>query len=105
MAISWLGFLAKLIPHADKLDDLAEAAGAFLDAEGLVDHWEATKRFGDLLVPILASVTGFDVSSEESAVEAMKLGDGSVLKRIRDAIESPAGQLLIGFLLKKYLGG
>lgn len=101
--MQWLGFLAKLIPHAGKLDDLAEAVDALLRADSSRAYWDATKQLGDLLQPVVESVTGFDVSSEESAVSQMGLGDGSRLKKLRDFVESPMGQALIGWLMRKYL--
>ncbi len=102
--MSWLGFLAKLIPHAGKLDDIAEAVDALLRAQGSAEYWAAIKVLGDLLQPICESVTGFEVSSEESAVEAMKLGDGKLLAKLRGFIESPAGALLLQLLLGQLKG-
>lgn len=101
--MQWLAFLAKLIPHVGTLDDIAEAVDALLSADSSRGYWDATKKLGDLLQPVIESVTGFEVSTEESAVTQMGLGDGSRLKKLRDFIESPAGQALIGWLMRKYL--
>jgi hypothetical protein len=97
--MTWLGFLAKLIPHASKIDDIAEAVDALTRAEGSAEYWSAIKVLGDLLQPILLSVTGFEVASEDSAVEAMKLGDGAILKKLKDFMESPIGGMLLQLLL------
>lgn len=102
--MQWLGFLAKLIPHAGKLDDIAEAVDALTRAQGSAEYWAAIKLLGDLLQPIVESVTGFEVSSEESAVEAMKLGDGKLLEKLRGFIESPVGGLLLQLLLGQIKG-
>lgn len=103
--MQWLGFLAKLIPHAGKLDDIAEAVDALLRAQGSAEYWAAIKVLGDLLQPIVETVVGFEVSSEESAVEAMKLGDGKLLGKLRGFIESPAGSMLLQLLLGQIAKG
>ncbi len=103
--MQWLGFLAKLIPHAGKLDDIAEAVDALTRAQGSAELWAATKTLGDLLQPIVETVTGFEVSSEESAVEAMKLGDGKLLGKLKGFIESPLGQTLLQLLLGQIAKG
>jgi len=105
MSLSWLGFLAKLIPHVGSLDDIVDAIDALTKAEGSAAYWSAIKRLGDLLQPIVESVTGFEISSEESAVEAMKLGDGKLLERLRGFIESPLGQTLLQILLGQIAKG
>lgn len=103
--MSWLGFLAKLIPHASKLDDIAEAVDALTRAQGSAEYWAAIKLLGDLLQPIVETVTGFEASSEESAVEAMKLGDGKLLGKLKGFIESPLGQTLLQLLLGQIAKG
>jgi hypothetical protein len=101
--MNWLAFLAKLIPHVDKLDDLAKAVEAVVNAQGSAEIWRATKVLGDLLQPIVETVVGFEVTSEEAAIEAMKLGDGRLIGRIGKFIKSPLGQTLLQLLLGQIL--
>lgn len=102
--MSWLALLAKLSLHADKIDDLVEAIDAVRSADSSATYWAAIKRLGDLLQPVVETVTGFEVTSEEAAVEAMKIGDGKLIRRIGEFIESPLGQLLLNLLLKQVAG-
>lgn len=102
--MSWLALLAKLTLHADKIDDIVEAIDAVRNADSSATYWAAIKRLGDLLQPIVETVTGFEVVDEESAVEAMKLGDGKLIGRIGDFVNSPLGQLLLNLLLKQVAG-
>lgn len=97
--LSYLGLLAKLVPYAGSLDDIVEAIGAFQSADSSEAYWAAFKRLGDLLQPIIGSVTGFEVIDEAHAVEAMKLGDGKILERLKNFAGSDAGKLLFSLLL------
>ena len=99
--LSWLQWLAKLVPHAGSLDDIAEAIHSFISAESVRDRGEAAKLLIDLLVPILETVTGLSFEDEGQAVAALKIGDGTILKRLKDFYESPAGQALIALLLAR----
>lgn len=99
MSLSYLSLLAKLIPFASSFDDIIEAIGAFQTAEGSKAYWEAFKRLGDLLQPPIEAVTGFEVLSETHAVEALKLGDGRLLEKLKNFYNSDAGKLLISLLL------
>ena len=99
MSLSWLSLLAKLVPFVGSLDDIVEAIGAFQSADSSEAYWTAFKRLGDLLQPIVGSVTGFELVSEDEAVVAMKLGDGRLLEKLKNFAGSDAGKLLISLLL------
>lgn len=103
MSISWIGFVTKLIPHVGRIDDLLEAADEFLRAEGLDARWVATKNIGDILVPILATVTGLSFEDEDKAVGALGLFDGSRIGKLKEFFNSPTGQALFQFLLGQIL--
>lgn len=84
--LSFLSFLAKLAPYYDRLDDLLEAIGALASAQGMVNKWSALKSLGDILVPILANVTGLAFDDEAKAVahfEAQRLGDGRLIEKLK----------------------
>lgn len=99
MSLSYLGFLAKLIPFAGSVDDILEAIGQLQAADSSKAYWTAFVNLGNLLQPIIESVTGFEVLSETHAVEALKLGDGRLLEKLKNFYNSDAGKLLISLLL------
>jgi len=104
MSISWLGFLAKLVPYVGQLDDLAEAAERLLQASGLQELWDATKALGDILVPILSSVTGLSFEDEAQAIVALGLGD-AVMGSLRRLFDSERFQSLLTTLLFQLIKG
>ncbi len=98
--MSWLGFLTRLIPFAGSIDDIAEAIGVIVDpASSLRQRGEATQKLIGLLIPILEAVVAQEVADEAEAVTAMKLGDGRLIGRLKDFLESPMGKLLLELLL------
>ena len=104
--IDWLTFLARFVPHLDKLDDILDAADKFAKAPDLTSKWVAFKEGGDIVVPILASVTGLAFETEEQAcnhVVNLRLGDGKFLERLRKFYDSPLGQLLLELFLSNFL--
>lgn len=103
MPISWIAFLTKLIPYVGQLDDIVEAIERIAKAEGLQEHWQASKDLGDILVPILASITGLSFETAEEAVCALKLGDGRLLGKLKDFFNSEFGQMLFRLLLGKLI--
>ena len=110
--LSWFQFVAKLLPHLDKLDDLAEAAEKIATEPNSVGKWNnGVKPFGDIAVPIFYGVTGLEVvpfSTDEELqnhIVAFKLGDGALFGRLRRLFESDAVQLLLPILLKLLAGG
>lgn len=104
MAISWLGLLARLFPHADKLDDIGEQLRILFEAGAtLRQRGEALSALIDLLIPILETVVPADAESEEAVVSALRLGDSKLLERLRKFYESDLGQSLIGLLLGQLL--
>lgn len=106
MSISWLGLLARLLPHGDKIDDLGEQLRILFDATAtLRARGEALCALISLLVPILETVVAADAESEEAVVTALKIGDGKLLERLRKFYESDIGQGLIGLLLGQLLKG
>lgn len=110
MNLSFLQFAAKLLPHLDKLDDLAESAEKIATEPNSLAKWEnGVKPFGDVAVPIFHDVTGLAVvpfSNEAELVNhisAMKLGDGKLLDRLRKLYESDAVQVFLPILLDLFL--
>ncbi len=106
MSLNWLEFLAKALPHIDKIDDLLEAGAEFAGADNSLDKWAAVKKGGDIAIPIFHEVTGLAFESEDQAlahVEAMKLGDGKLIGRLKSFYESPFGQMLLKIILEQLL--
>ena len=100
MSISWLGFLTRLIPFVGSLDDLVECVGVIVDpASTLRQRGAAVQKLIDLLIPILEAVVVHEVVDESEAITAMRLGDGRLLQRLKDFIESDLGKALLGILL------
>ena len=104
MSLSWLDFGSKLVTHVGSVPAIIGGIDSLSDAQTLTERWDATKALGDLLVPIVSSVTGFSHESEESLVSALRIGDGKTIEKLRGFIEGPFGQLLLGLLLKQLAG-
>ena len=104
--LNWLEFLAKVVPHLDKVDDLIEAAEDFAMADNSLGKWEAVKRGGDIAIPIFHEVTGLAFGTEDEAlvhIEALKLGDGKLIGRLKQFYESPFGQMLLKIILEQLM--
>lgn len=104
MSLSWLDFGTKLVGHVGSVPAIIGGIDSLTEAGTLQEKWDATKTLGDLLVPIVSSVTGFSHESEESLVSALGIFDGSRIGKIKKFVESPMGQMLIGLLLKQLAG-
>lgn len=107
--MSFLDWAPRLIPHIDQADDMFEAGVEFVQAPDSLGKWAATKKGGDIAVPIFHDVTGLSFESEEQLcqyIETLKLGDGrfaNFIDRLKKFSESPLGQLLLEMMLKKML--
>jgi len=104
MSISWLGFLTRLIPFVDSLDDLVECVAIIIDpASTMRQRGAATQKLIDLFIPILEAVVVHEVVDESEAITAMRLGDGSRIGRLKEFFNSPLGQMLFQLLLGQIL--
>jgi len=107
--VQFVHFAGRLLAHADKVDDLYEAAERFVEAPTSIDKWnEGVKPFGDIAVPIFHDVTGLAVvttfsTEDEVEVHCQKLGDGKLFERLRKLYESPIVKLLLPLILKGLL--
>lgn len=99
--MDFLSFLGKILPHADKLDDLLDAGGRIVSGANSLEKWEGVKAGGDIAVPIFHEVTGLSVapfSCEADAVayvSAQGLGDGKLLERLKALYDSPLFQMAL----------
>lgn len=102
MSISWLGLLARLLAHADKLDDIGEQLRILFDnASTLAQRGSALQALIGLLVPIVETIVPHEAESEEAVVEALKLGDGRLLALLKLLYDSGILDLITGIKLPK----
>lgn len=95
--MSWLGLLARLLPHADKLDDLYEQLRIVFDPESTIAQRGAALAAAiAILTGVLETVVAADADSEESVVTALKLGDGKLIALLKKLYDSGLLDLLIG---------
>lgn len=102
MSLSWLGLLARLLPHADKLDDLGEQlAILFSNDSTLAQRAAALQTIIGILVPIIETIVPHEAESEQAVVEALKLGDGRLLALLKLLYDSGILDLITGIKLPK----
>lgn len=91
------------------LADIAKAPLLISDVQALKADTE--KLLADAGIPIPWAAAGVQLTPhsaetldlEERAIEAHKLGDGSILRGIGTFLQSPLGQQLLGLLLGQLL--
>jgi hypothetical protein len=108
----WLQLLALLWAHRDKLDDIGDLIGqitAALSAKDFATALDALYELAKLLIgiitaPKIAGVQAFaDETSAVAQFEAARIGDGALLRKLRDFLNSPEGEILVD-LLRKWFG-
>lgn len=108
----WLRLLAIIWQHRDKLDDLVDLVSQITAALAAKDYPTAFKAIYELGVLLLSMITapsaqGVQAFADESKAladfEANHIGDGVLLRKLRDFLNSPEGQLLVE-LIRKWFG-
>lgn len=105
----WLKLLAIIWQHRDKLDDIADLVGkiaAAVAGKDFTGAFEAIYELGKLLLSMLTAPAAMSVTAyarEDVAVAAFethRIGDGAIIRKLRDFLNSEEGQLLVGIIRK-----